>query len=137
MSLVEVVAALAVCSVLYAIAVPNFRAMRAPYALRTTAQQVASHLDMARQRAIARNARHRVVFSPGGYYIERETAPNTFVADSGVFAPPHDVAIGAADPANPLFNSRGMLAASVSVPISTHVGSKTVTVNVLGRTTIQ
>ena len=138
MTLLEVLVAMALFTVLYAIAVPNLQAMRAPYALESATYQVASHLNMARQRSIARNSRHRVVFSSSGYHIEREVSANTYVTDSAVFAPPHEVVIGTASPANPVFNSRGMLAAAVSVTVSmTGVGTKTVTTNVLGHTTIQ
>jgi len=130
---------MALFTVLYAIAVPNLQAMRAPYALESAAYQIASHLNMARQRAIARNVRYRVVFSTAGsYQIQREVSSNTYVADSAMFKPPHEVHIGAATPTNPVFNSRGMLTANVSLPVSvTGVGTKTVTTNVLGHTTIQ
>jgi type IV fimbrial biogenesis protein FimT len=136
-TLIEVLVAMALFTVLYAIAVPNLQAMRAPYALESEAYQIAAHLNMARQRAIARNTRYRVVFTTSGYHIEREASANTWVLDSATFVPAHEVNIGAANPSNPIFNSRGMLAANVSLPISvTGVGTKTVTTNVLGQTTI-
>jgi type II secretory pathway pseudopilin PulG len=138
MTLIEILVAMALFTVLYAIAVPNLSAMRGPYALESAAYQVASHLSMARQRAIARNQRHRLVFTSTGYQIEREASPNTFVTDTATFAVPHDVVIGTPSPANPTFNSRGMLAANFSIPVSaTGVGTKTVTTNVLGHSTIQ
>jgi Tfp pilus assembly protein FimT len=137
MTLLEILVAMALFAVLYAIAVPNLQAMRAPYALESAVYQMASHLSMARQRAIARNQRHRVAFAAGSYQIEREASPNTFVSDSATFAMPHDVVIGSPNPANPIFNSRGMLAANVSIAVSmTGVGTKTVTTNVLGNSTI-
>ncbi len=137
MTLLELVVAIAVFAILYAIAVPNLQAMRAPYALEGTAYQVAAHVDMARQRAIARNARHRVVFTASGYHLERETAPNTFEVASGTFATPYGVVIGEPNPGNPTFNTRGMLAANVSVPLSVDGGgTKMVTINVLGRSKI-
>ena len=138
MTLLEVLVAVAVFAVLYAIAVPNLQAMRAPYALEGTAYQVAAHVDMARQRAIARNARHRVVFTTSGYHLEREDSPNNFVVASGTFAPPHGVVIGTPTPGNPTFNTRGMLAANVSLPLSVDGGgTKMVTINVLGRSKIE
>src|SRR5262245_39759874 len=116
MTLLELVVACAVFAVVYAIAIPNLQAMRAPYALEGTAYQVAGHVARARQRAIARNARHRVVFTSSGYHLERETTPNTFVVASGTFTAPHGVTIGTPTPGNPTFNTRGMLAANVSLP---------------------
>ena len=132
MTLLELVVAMVVFAVVYAIAVPNLQAMRAPYALEGTAYQVAAHVDMARQRAIARNARHRVVFTTSGYHLERETTPNNFVVASGNFAPPYGVVIGTPSPGNPTFNTRGMLAGNITVPLSVDGGgTKTVTINVL------
>jgi prepilin-type N-terminal cleavage/methylation domain-containing protein len=137
MSLLEVLVAMAIFAVLYAIAVPNLQAMRAPYAVESAAYQVAGHMNMARQRAIARNVRHRIVFSSSGYHIERETSPNTFVTDSGTFTTPHEVEIGSPSPANPVFNSRGMLAGDFSIPLSADgVGTRTVMTNVLGHSKV-
>ena len=138
MTLIEVLVAMALFTVLYAIAVPNLQAMRAPYALESAVYQMASHMSMARQRAIARNKRHRLVFASGSYHLEQEASPNSFVNDSATFAMPDGVVIGSPNPSNPIFNSRGMLAAAVSVTVSiAGVGTKTVTTNVLGHTTIQ
>ena len=137
MTLIEILVAMALFAVLYAIAVPNLQAMRAPYALESAAYQMASSLSMARQRAIARNQRHRVVFTSSSYHIEKEASPSSFVNDSATFAMPNGVVLGSPNPSNPIFNSRGMLAAAVSVTVSmTGVGTKTVTTNVLGNTTI-
>ena len=138
MTLLEVLVAMALFTVLYAIAVPNLQAMRAPYALESATYQIASSLNLARQRAIARNRRHSVVFASGSYHIQQESSPNSFVNDSALFAMPDGVVIGSPTPSNPIFNSRGMLAAEVSLTVSmTGVGTKTVTTNVLGHTTIQ
>ena len=129
---------MAVFAILYAIAVPNLQAMRAPYALEGTAYQVAAHVDMARQRAISRNARFRVVFTSSSYHLEQETTPGNFVVATGTFTPPHGVVLGTPTPGNPTFNTRGMLAANVSLPLSVDGGgTKTVTINVLGRSKIE
>lgn len=138
MTLIEMLVAMALFAVLYAIAVPNLQAMRAPYALESASYQLASHLNLARQRAITRNQRHRVVFTSNSYQIEREASPSSFASDTATFAMPNDVVLGSPTPSTPIFNSRGMLAANVSVTVSmAGVGTKTVTTNVLGYTTIQ
>ena len=90
-------------------------------------------------RAIARNARYRVAFDATArvYRVERETTPNTFVAEGGVQTLPAGTTLTPADPANPVFDTRGMLGADVSVSVSMPgSGTRTVTVNVLGQTTI-
>ena len=140
-TLLEVLIATAIMGTLLAIGVPRMLTLRGPYALTGAANRIAADLQVARQRAIARNVRYRVFFSSAGsgyYQVEREASPNTFVKDSAKFVLPHEVHIGSATPSNPIFNSRGMLTANVSLPVSvTGVGTKTVTTNVLGQTTIQ
>ena len=121
-----------------AIGIPNFVRLRAPYSLSSATRQITADLQAARQRAIARNTRYRVTFSAStkSYTIERESA--------GVFAPesapqplPRGAQLGTVTPGNPIFDTRGMLAADVSVPVTvTGSGTRTVTINVLGKTTI-
>jgi len=113
--------------------------LRAPYALSGAAHQIVGDLELARQRAIARNKRFRVNFnaSAGSDVLEREEAPSSFVADGATQKLPHGAVLGTVNPGNPIFDTRGMLAANTNVPVTvTGAGTKTVTINVLGRTTI-
>ena len=56
---------------------------------------------------------------------------------TGFMPLPHPAAVGTVDPGNPVFDSRGMLATDVTVPVSVAgTGTRTVTINVLGRTTV-
>ena len=135
----EVLTATAILATVLGLGVPSVVAMRAPYAVSSAAQQIAAHLQAARQRAISRNARYRVNFTPsaGTYVLQRETSTNVFVTDGGVQTLPHGVHIGSISPSNPIFDTRGMLTANVSVPLTmTGARARTVAVNVLGRTTI-
>jgi len=121
------------------IGVPRLVMLRAPYALSGAAHQIVGDIELARQRAIARNKRFRVNFnaSAGSYVLEREVAPSSFVADGATQKLPHGAVLGTVAPGNPIFDTRGMLAANTSVPVTvTGAGTKTVTINVLGRTTI-
>jgi hypothetical protein len=137
-TLLEVLTASSLMVVLAAIAVPNFRALGAPWVLRSAAFQLSADLQGARLAAISRNVRYRVRFdtAANSYTVERETVPNTFVADRGVQKLPGGTSIGSVA-VNPIFDTRGMLAAPVTVPVMATGGrSKTVTVNVLGKATI-
>lgn len=139
MSLLEVLTATAIFATLLGIGIPNLQRLRGPYSLTSATRQVVADLQATRQRAIARNARYRVNFdaAAGAYTLERETAPNNFVVDSALQKLPHGATIGTVNPGNPIFDTRGMLAAQVTVPISVNgTGSRTVTLNVLGRTAI-
>ena len=138
-TILEMLTATAITAILLAIGVPQMARLRAPYALVSASRQIAGDLQMARMRAIARNARYRVAFdsSTRTYQLERETTLNTFVAEGGVKTLPAGTTLTAANPANPVFDTRGMLGANVSVAVSvTGTGTRTVTVNVLGQTTI-
>ena len=136
-TLLEMITAIAIFAVVIAIGVPNLQRLRGPYALRSAGRQVVADLQMARQRAIARNTRIRVVYTPEGYTLEQETAPNSWTVDSAFMPLPHPAVVGTVDPGNPVFDSRGMLATDVTVPIAVAgTGARTVTINVLGRTTV-
>ncbi|TMA83640.1 MAG: hypothetical protein E6J71_20100 [Deltaproteobacteria bacterium] len=138
-SLLEVLTASAIMATVLGIGVPRLVMLRAPYALSGAAHQIVGDLELARQRAIARNKRFRVNFnaSAGSYVLEREEAPSSFVADGATQKLPHGAVLGTVNPGNPIFDTRGMLAANTNVPVTvTGAGTKTVTINVLGRTTI-
>ena len=138
-TIIEVLTATAITAILLAIGVPQMARLRAPYALVSASRQIAGDLQAARMRAIARNTRYRVAFNATTrtYQLERETTLNTFVAEGGVKTLPGGTTLTAANPGNPIFDTRGMLGANVSVAVSvTGTGTRTVTVNVLGQTTI-
>ena len=127
--------------VVMAIGLPNMVNMRKPYKVTGAAQQVAADLQVARQRAIARNARYRVNFDVAAktWALERETTPNSnsWTADGSPQPLPAGVSFGAISPGNPIFTTRGTLMAAVTVPVSmTGAHTRTVSVNVLGKTQI-
>jgi len=138
-TLLEVLTATGIMVCLMAIGVPQMTRMRAPYAVQSATRQIEADIQVARQRAIARNARYRVNFDTANktYTLERESSPNVFVADGGTQKLPKLITMTGPNPGNPIFDTRGMLAADVSVSIgSGGAHTRTVTVNVLGRTTI-
>jgi Tfp pilus assembly protein FimT len=137
-TLFEALVATSISLIVLAIGLPNLARLRAPYALSSATRQIAADLQAARQRAIARNVRYRVTFNgvSESYTIEREQG-GAFVADSAPQPLPAGAQLGAVTPGNPVFDTRGMLAADVTVPVTvTGSGTRTVTINVLGKTTI-
>lgn len=138
-TLLEILSATAIMLTLLGIGIPQMTRLRAPYALAAASRQIATDFQTARMRAIARNTRYRITFNSSArtYSLERESAPNTFVADGGTQTLPAGTTMTAPTPANPIFDTRGMLGSDVSVSVSVPgTGTRTVTVNVLGRTTI-
>ena len=139
-SLLEVLVAMATAAVVVAVSVPQFQALRSVYGIRAAAHQVTAGVERARLRAIARNARHRVTFAVSGttYVMEREVTPNSFVAEGGTQQLPLGVTVGAVSPAAPIFDTRGMLAAPISITLSgTASRTKAITINALGQASIQ
>ena len=137
-TLIEVLIATSIMATLLAIGVPSLIRLKGPYALTGAAQRIAADLQMARQRAIAQNTRYRVTFtrSTNTYQIERETAPGVFSATTAPQPLPRGAGLGTIA-SNPIFDTRGMLGAAVTIPVSvTGVGSRTVSINVLGHVTI-
>lgn len=137
-TLMEVLVTVSIAFIVLAIGIPNFVRLRAPYALSGATRQIVADLQAARQRAIARNARYRVTFNAltKSYTMERENA-GAFVADSAPQPLPRGAQLGTVTPGNPIFDTRGMLAADVAIPVTVAgSGTRTVTINVLGKTTI-
>jgi prepilin-type N-terminal cleavage/methylation domain-containing protein len=134
-SLIEVLTATALLGIVLGIGVPNLVRLRAPYASASAARQVAADLQAARLRAIARNARVRVVFADTTYRIERE-AGLVWSVEGGARTLPPSATVAVA-PADPVFDSRGMLAAPVTITVEApNAAAHTVAVNVLGHTTL-
>ena len=138
-SLLELLTATAISLSLLAIGLPNLSRMRAPYILNGATRQIEADMQVARQRAIARNARYRVNFNAAAksYTLEREATANSWVTDGATQKLPAGASLGSVLPWNPVFDTRGMMMADVTVPVTVAgSGTRTVTMNVLGRTTI-
>lgn len=133
--------ALIVCSLvalITAIAVPTSRSLRAPFAVRSATRQVEADLQTARMRAITRSARYRLAFNNAGtgYLVQRETSTNTFATEGGLQRLPSGVTLNGVT-GTALFDTRGMTAAGASISLRADgAHTKTVTLNVLGQTTI-
>ena len=137
-TLLEVLTGTALTAILLAVAVPNFRALATPYEASSAARLMASDCAAARMRAIARNQRHRIRVDADAetWVIEAEQAPGSWVAVGETRSAASGVTLGAAAPADPMFNTRGMLAGTVSMTVSHGDSTRTVTINVLGQATI-
>lgn len=137
-SIVEVLTAIGISAILLATAVPNLQGMRAPWVLRQTAGQVAAEFQKARMRAIARGSRYRFSYNSTAktYTIDREVTAGTWVVENTGQLPTS--ASITAPVTTPIFDTRGMLNATATIPVNVTNYSKTrtVTINVLGNVTI-
>jgi prepilin-type N-terminal cleavage/methylation domain-containing protein len=134
-SFVELLVTMTLLSIVYAMVIPNFRAVGSSYALGQAASQVAADFQSTRMRAIAANATYRFAYdsSTKTYSMERQNGVGWVVERRSQL--PTGVTVGTVA-STPTFNSRGMLNQAVSIPLSANGKTKTVTVNVLGQTTI-
>ena len=137
-SLVEVLTAIGISTILLGIAVPKFVTMRAPWMLRQTAIQVASEFQKTRMRAITRNTRYRFSYNSTAktYTIDREGPAGTWTTEFTNQLPTG--AYITAPNTTPIFDTRGMLNATATIPVnvSGYPTTRTVTINVLGNVTI-
>jgi prepilin-type N-terminal cleavage/methylation domain-containing protein len=134
-SFIEVLMTMTLLAIVLAIVIPNFRAVGETYALGQAASQVAADFQATRMRAIAANATYRFAYdsSTKTYSMERQNGLAWVVERRSQL--PTGVTVGTVA-STPTFNSRGMLNQAVSIPLSANGKTKTVTVNVLGQTTI-
>ncbi len=138
-TLLEVLTAIGILAVLLGIGVPNLSRLRSPYVLSGATRQIAADLQAARQRAIARNIPYRLNFNTSAktYTVERQVGGN-WVTEGTTQKLPAGASLGTITPSNQIvFDTRGMVAANATIPVTvTGSGTRSVTVNVLGKTTI-
>ena len=135
-SFIEVLTATALLAILYAIAVPRFSALRGPYAARAGASQVASVFQMARMRAIASNSNVRLTYNTATrtYTVDRQNGVGWTTEVRNQL--PSGVSISSSFGTNPTFNRTGVLNGDYTITVAAYGKTRTVTVNVLGKTTI-
>ena len=134
-SFIELIVTMTLFAIVCAMVVPNFQAVGSSYALGQAASQVAADFQATRMRAIAANATYRFSYdsSTKTYSMDRQNGVGWVVERRSQL--PTGVTVGTVG-TTPTFNSRGMLIQAVSIPLSANGKTKTVTVNVLGQTTI-
>jgi len=72
-TLIEIIVAMAIISILAAIAIPNWSTLLPTHALSGAARQVQSEFQKTKSRAVSENTVYRLVFSSTSYSIERDT----------------------------------------------------------------
>jgi prepilin-type N-terminal cleavage/methylation domain-containing protein len=137
-SFMEVLIAMAIAALLLAIGIPRFTRVRAPYLVAGATRQIEAHVQATRQHAIARNRSYRLNFNVTNNTstIERLVG-GVWQIEGARQQLPAGARLGAITPGNPVIDTRGMLAADVTIPVlATGATTRSVTINVLGRTTI-
>jgi Tfp pilus assembly protein FimT len=136
-TIIDLLVGVGLTAVVLGTAIPNLRALTEPYTLDTASRVVAADFTVARMRAIAQNRRHRIVFDDDARWweVQAETAPNSFTVVGARRTLPVGADFGSIN-SNPTFDTRGMLAAAFSLDVRGDGRKRTVSVNVLGDTTV-
>jgi prepilin-type N-terminal cleavage/methylation domain-containing protein len=138
-TLIEVLVATAIFSIMTAIAIPTWGMLVPVYQLSSAARQVATEFDSARNRAVTQYRRFRVVFlSSTTYRVERENTPGA--ADYVTFKGPRTLPSGitASFSATPIFQTRGDASPAGNITLTNSKGdTKLVTVSSTGGVDIQ
>ena len=132
-TLIELMAAIAVASILMAIAIPNFLSTLPSLRLTDAARQVATDLQQIRMKAIAQNIPYQMSFSTTTYVLQR--CNGSCANDSGNIALPEGITVSASTA--PQFQPRGTAAAASTITLSNGSSSKWVCVKTVGRVNIQ
>lgn len=82
-TLTEIIVAMAIISILAAIAIPNWSTLLPNYALNSGARQVQSELHKLKSRAVSENAKFHLVFSATNYSIEKYNSSTSSYQSTG------------------------------------------------------
>lgn len=134
-SFIELIVATSLMVILGTMAVMNFSQLRGPFLARQAAMMVAAEFQQARMRAIATNSNIRFNYdsSTNVYAMQRQTGASwttertnqlpTGVTITGVGTPPQ-------------FTRTGTLNADYTVSVTAYGSTRTVAINVLGKTSV-
>lgn len=132
-TLIELMATVAVASILMAIAVPNFLSTLPRLRLADAARQVATDLQQIRMKAIAQNIPYQITFSTTTYVLQK--CSGSCANDSGNITLPTGISINAST--TPQFQPRGTAAAAATITLSNGSATKWVCVKTVGRVNVQ
>jgi type IV fimbrial biogenesis protein FimT len=132
-TLIELMATLAVASILMSIAIPNFLSTLPSLRLADAARQVATDLQQIRMKAIAQNIPYQISFSTTAYVLQK--CNGSCANDSGNITLPTGISVSASTA--PQFQPRGTAVTAATITLSNGTSSKWVCVKTVGRVNIQ
>ena len=107
-TVLELLVAVAIFTILGAIAIPNWLALLPLYRLNSAARQVQSELHKIKSRAISERASYRLVFSTSSYSIEKDKNDGSGWQSTGENKPlPEGITLGSGTDLILSFKSRG------------------------------
>jgi prepilin-type N-terminal cleavage/methylation domain-containing protein len=140
-TLLELLAGLALFGALTAVAVPHVAVLRARWRLGAAARQVVMDLKVARARAMADVANRRVRFTvPGSAYQHQRQDNGRYLDDGGPMALPEGISIGACSAVGSAvgFRPRGPATTFGTITLRNERGEqRRIVVDIVGRMRIE
>jgi prepilin-type N-terminal cleavage/methylation domain-containing protein len=135
-TLLELIIALAIVSILAGIAIPTWSTLIPTYSLNVAARQVQSELHKTKSRAVAENTHFRIVFSTGSYKIQKDNGLS--YKDTGEDKPlPEGITLGSSSVTILNFTSRGTsTGGTIRLCNSRGAGKNIVVLSSTGRTRV-
>jgi Tfp pilus assembly protein FimT len=135
-ALSDLVLAVALATVIGAIAAPLASALLNHHRLATTSRSLAFEIARARMQAVGQNVFVRIALVGNGQYMrQRSTDGVTYEADGAPVSLPSGFSVAAGSSGLPRFDRQGMAPASTTLVISGPSGERTVRTSILGRVT--
>jgi len=135
-TLLELLIAVAIFTILGAIAIPNWMALLPFYRLNGATRQVQSELHKAKSRAISERASYRLVFSTASYSVEKDDGSGW--QSTGENKPfPEGIILGSGSALTLSFTSRGTSAGGTATLCNANGVGKDVVVSGAGRIRIE
>lgn len=136
-TLIELIIIIVIVGALAAIAVPNFMTYQSNFRLRGALSSLRGDLVGARMLAIKRFVQYRVVFTAGGYTIQRgnlSTGSTSYTTEvTRNFADDYQ-GVTAAATANPVFSPKGTVTgAPVTITLQGGQRTQTITIFIAGK----
>jgi prepilin-type N-terminal cleavage/methylation domain-containing protein len=132
-TVIELMAAIGVASILMAIAIPSLLSTLPGLRLTDAARQVATDLQQIRMKAIAQNIPYQISFSTTTYVLQK--CNGSCANESGNIVLPQGITVTASSA--PQFQPRGTATAAATITLSNGSSSKWVCVKTVGRVNIQ
>jgi type II secretory pathway pseudopilin PulG len=131
-TVLELLMAMALFTILGVIAIPNWLALLPYYRLNSATRQVQSELHKTKSRAISERASYRVVLSPASYSIEKDDGSGW--QSTGENKPlPEGISLGAGSALIVSFTSRGTSGGGTAILCNAVGKGKTLIVSGAGR----
>lgn len=136
-SLVEMLVVIAIAAIGAAIAGPNLGALRAEYQLTGSASQLAADLSQARMRAVSQNIWVKVATTDSTTYHSESSPDNATFTDIAGTVVKLPLGMSATIPNGfVVFDRQGLANANTQIQLVNGAGTKTITVNRIGRVSI-